>query len=280
MKILVPLDDTPAAGSALATAVHLSKTLRYYVMAMFVNTGGEYSPELTHYGGIKAMVDKELQVKGQSVLDSAFITAKAMGCHIEGIISYGIADTEIINYVHENGVVKLVVIGRPASEIALQMCKNVVSSLKVPVLLVNREAEIKNMLVAVTNSESSRKAATFAAFLAEKTGAGITLINVIPDTASILMNYGYISEAPSMDRRITQLEKDFSERARVTLSSALKIINTSAQSVIRSGDAYRELLNAASQYDLLVLGASNTNKIGSISGKIISNKVINTLYVQ
>ncbi|MBF0464434.1 MAG: universal stress protein [Nitrospirae bacterium] len=283
MKILVPLDGSTTDHLALTTAVHLSKKLRYYVMAMFVNIAGEYSPELTRYGSIKAMVDTELQKKGQTVLDSAFSTGKTLGCQIEGIISYGVADTEIVDYVNEHGVVKLVVMGGPSSEIGVEICKNIIIGLRVPVFIVNKETEIKNILVAVNNSESSRRAAAYAALLSAKTSADITLINVIPNTATILMNYGYFSEAPSMEKRIAQLEQYFSDRASGTLSATLKGINVPAQCIIREGDAPYELIRAASEFDLLVLGVSNsseTYKMGNVSSKILRNKQVNILCVQ
>lgn len=130
---------------------------------------------------------------------------------------------------------------------------------------------MKSILVATDGSETSKKAILRTKELAEGMGAKITIINV----ASDLIAHPYL-----MNREYgVQTNEDLMKFGKEVLKDSVKLIEDfegTVETVIRSGDAGREIVDEAKtgDYDLVVmgsrgLGAFSRAMLGSVSNKVL-----------
>lgn len=131
---------------------------------------------------------------------------------------------------------------------------------------------MKNILVATDGSETSKKAILKTRALAEAMGAKVTIINV----ASDLVAHPYL-----MNREYgIQTNEDLMDFGKELLQDAVKLFDGftgTVETVIRSGDAGREIVDEAKagDYDLVVLGSRGLGAFSRAMLGSVSNKVLN-----
>ncbi len=135
---------------------------------------------------------------------------------------------------------------------------------------------IKKLLLGIDGSENSYKAASFAADLAEKLGASVTLIYVASEksTVGFIAKPTYTSgENVLAGGRLDPPKRYLEER------------NVPFDTVVEMGDPADVILRVADQgYDAIVVGARGLSGLremvmGSVSQKIVQNSKIPVLVV-
>ncbi|MFA6056544.1 MAG: universal stress protein, partial [Thermodesulfovibrionales bacterium] len=197
---------------------------------------------------------------------------------------------EILKYVNAHGIIKLIAMGhsskgRGAQEFVESTTKNIVVQSRVPVFVTSSEINIRNILIAVDDSEVSRNAAGFGGRLAKSLGADIGIISFVPDAEAMISEYRLIAEVPNIERHIEASEKTLKEIIDRSEEAAIKILNSMdirASSIVRKGYA-DAIISEVKNYDLLIIGIKGEalqNKPGRIAGKILNTHEINTVFVQ
>lgn len=131
---------------------------------------------------------------------------------------------------------------------------------------------MKNILVATDGSETSKKAILKTRTLAEAMGAKVTIINV----ASDLVAHPYL-----MNREYgIQTNEDLMNFGKELLKEATELFDGftgTVETVIRSGDAGREIVDEAKagDYDLVVMGSRGLGAFSRAMLGSVSNKVLN-----
>jgi nucleotide-binding universal stress UspA family protein len=136
---------------------------------------------------------------------------------------------------------------------------------KIPVLVVRRDVELKKFLLCTDGSEHALEAEYCAGYLAKRLGAEVTLFSVALREKPVL---DFAREAVEKGRRM--LEREFGVKAKVKVAI---------------GDAAREILKEARDYDLVVLGSRGLSRIkrllmGHVSLKVLAQAKTNVLIVR
>lgn len=137
-------------------------------------------------------------------------------------------------------------------------------------------AEIKRILVGIDGSEGSYKAAEYAADLAERLGAKVTLMFVISDqyTDRFIAKPTYTPNEEIMAGDRFKRPKLFMEERGVACDTMVEMGNP-AQSLLATGEK---------GYDLIILGTRGLSAVkefmlGSISSKVVQHSKIPVLVV-
>ncbi len=269
----------------------MAQKTRSYITAFYVNKGVEYSPEETSWTSIKERIARELETFGHKVIHRAYEIGRACEVPVEGIISDGIPAQEIMKYVKSHGIIKLIVMGhsskgRGTQEFVESITKSVVAQSRIPVFVVSREIEIKSILIAVDDSDISRKAVAYGGALAQSTGARIGLLSVMPDAEAAINEYTRIAEVPNIGRHIESSEKDLEEIVQRTLAATrdiLKSMDIEAPAIVRKGRPSDEILSEAAHYDLLIIGlrgGQQQKRLGGIANRLLDSHDRNTIFLQ
>jgi nucleotide-binding universal stress UspA family protein len=291
MKILVALDGSDASLNALKSACRLARGLRSHVAAFYVNKGPEYSPEETAWTSIKDRIARELETFGREVIHKAYEIGKTYDVPVEGVVADGIPAQEILRYISVHGIVKLVAMGhsskgRGTQEFVASTTRSLVIDANVPVFVVSREVEVRNILVAVDDSAESRRATAFAGTLAKSLGAVLGVWSFIPDAEATINEYTRIAEVPHIDRYIEASERGLAEMVERTLSATKDILDSigvNAPALVKKGRPADEILAEADNHDLLIVGlrrAPSHKKLGGIANRLIEAREISTIFVQ
>ncbi len=136
---------------------------------------------------------------------------------------------------------------------------------------------MRRILVGIDGSENSHRAAAFAAGMASRWSASVTLINVAPlaepppygDVPSFLRNEG--------------LWKSEGFRASMQEMSKAEVAYETISSLGRPADVLLE--ESSKGYDLIVLGRRGTSNLhpsllGSVSSRIVHHSLIHVLIVR
>ena len=135
---------------------------------------------------------------------------------------------------------------------------------------------MKRLLLGIDGSEDSYKAASFAADLAERLGASVTLIYVVSDksTVGFIAKPTYVSEENVLaGGRLDRPKKYLQER------------NIPFDTVVEMGDPADVILRMADRgYDAIVVGTRGLSGLremvmGSVSQKIVQHSRIPVLVV-
>lgn len=143
---------------------------------------------------------------------------------------------------------------------------------------------LERVLVATDFSSGADAAAAAAAQLAERLGLTVDIVTVV-DTSAFATIYG---DAVYRNQRIgeihgaaTQQAHDFAKRHFAKLTAAKVHVH------VRDGDAFRELLNGASELgsDLIVMGTHGRTGIahlliGSVAEKVVRHSPIPVMTVR
>ena len=291
MKILVALDGSDAAFNALKSSCRIAHKMRSYVTAFYVNKGEEYSPEVTGWTSIKERISRELEIFGHEVIQKAYEIGRMIDVPVEGVVSEGIPAQEIYKYVNAHGIIKLVTTGhtskgRGAQEFVESTTKTVVSQSKVPVFVTSRDSEIRRILIAVDDSDVSKRVTAFGGGLAKSLNAELGVISFIPDAEATINEYTRIAEVPNIEKYIEASEKGLKELVARTMSSTRNILismDVKAPEIIKKGRPAEEILSEAGSYDLLMVGLRSDHPQRKLSG--IANRILNfhetsTIFVQ
>lgn len=291
MKILVALDGSEAAFNALKSACRVARKMHSYVTAFYVNKGEEYSPEVTEWTSIKERISRELETFGREVIQKAYEIGKEYDVPLEGVISDGIPAREIYKYVNAHGIIKLVTTGhtskgRGEQEFVESTTKTVVSQSKVPVFVTSRETEIGRILIAVDDSDVSKRVTAFGGGLAKSLHAELGVISFIPDAEATINEYTRIAEVPNIEKYIEASEKSLRELVERTMSSTRNILismGVKAPEIIKKGRPAEEILSEARSHDLLIVGLRREppqRKLSGIANRLLDFRETSTIFVQ
>ena len=290
MKILVALDGSVAAFNAMRSACKIASVTGSFITALYVNKGEEYAPEETEWISIKERISKELETFGHEVIHKAYAIGKEFDVPVEGTISDGVPAQEISKYVNAHGIIKLIAMGhsskgRGTQEFVESTTKKVVVQSRVPVFVTSSEINIRNILIAVDDSEVSRKATDFGGRLAKALGADLGIISFVPDIEAMISEYRLIAEVPNIERHIEASEKtlkEILERSSAAAINILKSLDISAASIVKKGQS-DDIISEVKNYDLLIIGVkgeTSQKKPGRIANKILNSHEISSIFVQ
>ena len=125
----------------------------------------------------------------------------------------------------------------------------------------------KHILVGVDGSETSMRAAAYAAGLARRQGAELIVLYVKTVSATSVA-------APETVAAMTQNQVDIAEELRQSISENAPRLGLSVELVVRDGNPYAELLRLAEErrVDAIVVGASmqaGHKLVGSLASKLV-----------
>lgn len=269
----------------------MAERMKWYVTAFHVNKGVEYSPEETAWTSIKERLARELEASGHEIIRKAYEIGKSLGVSLDGIMSDGVPAQEILKYVSAHGIVKLIAMGhsskgRGTQEFVESVTRSVVAKSGVPVLVTCSDTTIGKILIAVDDSESSRRATAFGAKLARTLGAHLGVLSFVPDAEATINEYTRIAEVPNIDRYIEASERGLKEMVERTLAATKEILDSmgvGAPLMVKKGRPSEEILTESRNYDLLVVGlrgGQSVKKLTAIAGRVIDSADINVVFVQ
>lgn len=290
MKILAAVDGSHAAFDAFRSACRIAQKMFFSIVTFYVNKGEEYSAEETGWISLTEKIANELETLGHEIIQQAYGIGREYGVPVEGIMSYGIPPGEILNYVNAHGIVKLIAMGHSAAEwgsqeFAESTARIVVARSRVPVFVSSAETDIRRILIAVDNSETTKRVAAFGGKLSKSLGAELSVAAFVPDMEAMISEYRLIAEVPNMEKHLEASEKDLKElldRAIDTTKKILDPLDIRASNTIKIGHA-DELLSEARRYDALVLGIrseASTMRLSRIINKLLNAHSINAFFVQ
>lgn len=290
MKILVALDGSDAAYNALGSACYIAAKAGFSVVAFYTNKGDLYSPEETGWSSIKERITKELADYGHEVIRRAYDIGRERDVPVEGMVADGIPADEILKYITTHGIIKLVAMGhsskgRGTQEFVESTTKNILVEASVPVLVTSSDIQIRKILIAVDDSEISRRVTRFGGSFAKSLGADLGLISTVPDIEAMIHEYRMIAEVPNIEKHIETSERKLNEIIEKALSQAKDILHgmdIRPDSIVKKGQP-DEIVSEAGNYDLLIFGLKNDSsprKIGKIANKLLNNHSVNTIFMQ
>jgi nucleotide-binding universal stress UspA family protein len=291
MKILVALDGSDAAFNAMRSACSLALRTDAQITVFYVNKGEEYTPEETGWLSIKDRISREMETFGHEVIYKAYAIGKEFNVPVEGRMSYGIPAHEILKYTSAYGIIKLIVMahsskGKGTQEFVESTTKIVVAGSNIPVYVTDQDISPRRILLAVDDSEGSRKAAAYAGKLAKTLGADLQVLSVIPDAENDMHKYSTIAEVPNIQKYIDASERDVNKIVDRTLMSTREILSAlgiSAPETVRKGRVSEEIISEAKNYDLLIIGIDNVpahKKPGRTATILLNTHAINAVFVQ
>lgn len=290
MKILAAVDGSDAAFHAFRSACRIAQKTFSTIVAFYVNKGEEYTPDETGWISLTEKIANELETLGHEVIRKTYGIGREFDVSVEGIMSYGIPQAEILNYADAHGIVKLIAMGhsiqgRGTEEFAESATRAVVARAPVPVFVSSAEIDIRRILIAVDNSEVTKRVAAFGGRLSQSLGAELGVVAFVPDMEAMIGEYRLIADVPNIEKHLEASEKDQKElldRAIATTTRVLEPLGIAASPVIKIGHA-DELISEAAQYDALVLGVKSghsSTRLTRIANKLLDSHTVNSFFVQ
>jgi len=291
MKILAAVDGSVAAFNALRSACMLAGKLSASVIAFYVNTGEEYTPDETGSLSLGERITEELEARGQEAIKESLVIGRTFDVAVEGVMSYGIPADEILNFVEARGIIKMIAMahssqGRGAQEFVESPTRAVVGRSRIPVLVTDAAAEIRRILIAVDNSDLTKQVALFGGKLARSLGAELGIIAFVPDAEAMIDEYRLIADVPNIDRHIEASEKDLKRILDQAIARARGVLDPLAvvvSNVIKKGHA-EELISDAGPHDALVFGLKKNTpthaNLSAATNKLLSSHSVNVFFVQ
>jgi nucleotide-binding universal stress UspA family protein len=260
MKILSAIDDGAASFNAFKSAYKLARRIGYGISAIHVDMGQEYSTEFIVSGRMQDKLRKELHNISRDVITKIKDAVKETDVYLSG----GVPSEEIINFVKENGVYKIVSMGHSTKTIVAQsVTKTVLNSLSIPILVTNKEIEFNNILLHIQNSKAAEKIVkTLIPFIVSLKPLKVTVIMVLHDSKEMLNGYKniaeipYFSDPPDLKRDIAIYEAN-QRKALDEVIAILKESGISAFALIQYGDTLETIKREAANHDLLILDRAN-----------------------
>jgi nucleotide-binding universal stress UspA family protein len=159
---------------------------------------------------------------------------------------------------------------------------------KIPVLVVKKDVELKNILACTDGSEAAKEAVYCAGHLGKALGAKVVLLSVAPTPSFEKPQYAELSA--EMKERLHKKIREFPKPEKKYLEEGkdvLREIGIEARTKFREGRVVEEILREAKEgnYDLIVIGSRGLSKIkrllmGHVSLKVKENADTNVLIVR
>lgn len=290
MNILVALDGSEAAFNALRISCNIAARSLATVMAFYVNKGQEYTPEETGWAGITEKITDELESLGERVIQRSREIGREGGTDVAGIMSYGLPAAEILNYVYDHGIVKLIAVGhtskgKAAREFVGSTTKTVVAWAKVPVLVTSSAVDFKEIVLPVEEPGSARKAAAFAGTLARSVGANVRILSVVPSAEAVIAVYRQIAEVPGISRYIEESQRAYDRLGEEASSAAREVLESMElrpPTIIRTGRPADEILAEATGEVLLVVGlrsGPSGRRLGPVARRLLDSRSAAIVFV-
>ncbi len=290
MKILAAIDGSDAAFHAFRSACRIAQKTFSTIVAFYVNKGQEYTPDETGWISLTEKIAAELETLGHEVIQKTYGIGREFDVSVEGIMSYGIPPAEILNYVNAHGIIKLIAMGHSIQGWATQefvesAARAVIARSRVPVFVSSAEIDIRRILIAVDNSDASKRVAAFGGRLAQSLGAELGVVAFVPDVEAMIGEYRLIAEVPNIEKHLEASEKDQKElldRAIDTTAKILEPLRIAASNVVKIGHA-DELISEAAHYDAIVLGVKrdhSSTRLSRIANKLLDFHAVNSFFVQ
>jgi nucleotide-binding universal stress UspA family protein len=123
------------------------------------------------------------------------------------------------------------------------------------------------IMVAIDGSDSSLRAAAYAAGLARRQASRLIAVYVAPSMA-------LAGQLAATAGAMLQTQQEIAENLRDMVTDGARLVGIEAQFVLRHGNPYREINNAAAEFrvDAVVVGASTKSGrrfVGSLAGRLV-----------
>ena len=123
------------------------------------------------------------------------------------------------------------------------------------------------ILVGIDGSETSLRAAAYAAGLARRQGSRLIALYVAPSMA-------LAGQLASTAAAMMQTQREIAQNLRDLVNDGARLVGVQAEFVLRHGNPYRELITVAAEYrvDAVVVGASTKSGrrfVGSLAGRLV-----------
>jgi nucleotide-binding universal stress UspA family protein len=299
VRVLVPLDGSPLAQSALpyalalASAVDAPITLLSVVPPMQMLTD-DYVP-------YNAATEAVQLADAGDALDALARSLRTHGVRVTTAVAVGDAADQILRYTEENDVDAIVMASHGRGG-ALHwafgsVARKVITGATVPTLVVRAQdapehaetpAPLRSILVPLDGSELAEGVIPLATDLARSCGASVTLARVVPFPGGIYMAspYAPLVAADTFDHAMEQAR----DAARVYLEAAaerLRSAGITVEAVVRDGDPASRLLSLMDEdrYDLVVAATHGRTGIrrwvmGSVAERLIESSHTPVLLVR
>jgi nucleotide-binding universal stress UspA family protein len=123
------------------------------------------------------------------------------------------------------------------------------------------------ILVGIDGSETSMRAAAYAAGLARRQGSRLIALYVAPTMA-------LAGQLAATAAAMVQTQQEIAQNLRQLVTEGARLVGIEAEFVMRHGNPYRELLRVADEFrvDAVVVGASTRSGrrfVGSLAGRLV-----------
>jgi nucleotide-binding universal stress UspA family protein len=123
------------------------------------------------------------------------------------------------------------------------------------------------ILVGIDGSETSLRAAAYAAGLARRQGSRLIALYVAPSMA-------LAGQLAATAGALVQAQREIADQLRELVTEGARLVGIEAAFVLRRGNPYRELLSVADEFrvDAVVVGASTRSDrrfVGSLAGRLV-----------
>ena len=280
MKILSTIDDAEISINTFKSACKLAKRLRYGIAAIHVDRGQEYSSEFIEWGRIQDKIVKELQDISKEVAVRIKDTAKNCMVQADVFLAGGLPATEILNFLNDNGIYKIISMGHSSKTIIEQsVTKTILNNTSIPILVTNCEIEFDDILLYIDDSKTIEKTVkSIIPLLKSLKPVSVTAIMIMPDSQILLNEYKNIAEIPYF-KETPDFKRDldiWQANQRKVLDDAVTLLSNAgipAQALVRYGDTFNEIKSEAIKHDLLILTRNN------IASVCLTNQSLNLLFI-
>jgi nucleotide-binding universal stress UspA family protein len=123
------------------------------------------------------------------------------------------------------------------------------------------------ILVGIDGTDSSLRAAAYAAGLARRQGSRLIALYVAPPAAMA-------GQLAATAAAMIQTQREIADNLRTLVAEGAQLVGIDAEFVLRQGNPYRELIKVAGEYrvDAVVVGASTQSGrrfVGSLAGRLV-----------
>ena len=296
-RILCPVDFSEPSAHALDQAAQLARWYGARLTVLHVRPTVVPHPDISAEGHMAPWLVAELETLRLRVL-AACADAVSAGVQVDAVTAAGEPVHEILSHAHTLAA-DLIVLGTHGLSgfrhlVLGSVTEKVLRRAACPVLTVPPRAssvhsEFRRLLCAVDFSDCSERAVTFAATLARRAGATLSLLHVIewpwhestmPETPGVP-----VAQAHAMADYRRYLETGASER--LAAIGAAAVPDRPVATSVTFGRPYVELLDAArrSGTDLIVLGVRGRGPVdlgffGSTANHVVRSATCPVLTVR